>query len=135
MKADHPDSVFAEKEYPVEPITNQFAGEAYQLVLKSAGASFKRDAIDSRIVEEVKSGISTMGKDKNGIIDSQKDVGGWPELKSIPAPADADQDGMPDDWEKSNKLNPNDASDAATFVLSKSYSNIEVYINGLTKTK
>jgi hypothetical protein len=133
VKADHPDSVFVDRPYAVELINEQSAQAAYEQVLKSAGASFKRDAIDSRIVEEVKSGLSVSGAGKNGIIDSQQDVGGWPELKSVPAPQDTDQDGMPDSWETINKLNPNDAADAAAFTLSKSYSNIEVYMNSLTK--
>jgi hypothetical protein len=133
VKADHPDSVFVDKVYVVESIHTQAAKEAYEQVLKIAGASYKRDAVDTRIVEEVRSGNSTMGAAKNGIIDSQKDVGGWPELKSTPAPMDTDQDGMPDEWEKKNNLNPNDPADAATFIISKSYSNIEIYINSLVK--
>lgn len=136
VKADHPDSVFTDKVFPAEPINEQSAVKAFDEVLKNAGASFKRDAIDARIVEEARSGNSVSGKNQNGIIDSQKDVGGWPELKSTQAPADTDQDGMPDEWEKTNKLNPNDASDAASFTLSKSYSNIEVFVNSLVaKTK
>jgi hypothetical protein len=135
VKADHPDSVFALHPFQVEPINEQPATESFEQVLKNAGASYRRDAIDARIVEEAKSGNSTFGKNKNGIIDSQKDVGGWPELKSLPVPADADQDGMPDEWERSNKLNPNDANDASTNALSKAYTNIEVYINSLTQPK
>jgi hypothetical protein len=46
---------------------------------------------------------------------------------------DKDKDGMPDEWEKKNGLNPNDASDAARFTLSKSYTNLEVYINSIIK--
>ena len=34
------------------------------------------------------------------MIDSQDDVGGWPNLESTPAPKDSDHDGMPDAWEK-----------------------------------
>ena len=42
-------------------------------------------------------------------------INAWPALKSLPAPADIDKDGMPDDWEKKNGLNPTDASDAAGY--------------------
>ena len=45
------------------------------------------------------------------IIDSQKDVGGWPAYASGPAPADADADGMPDDWERARRLDPADPAD------------------------
>lgn len=135
IKADHPDSVFVGNVFAVESINTQKAEEAFESVLKGAGASYRRDAIDSRIVEEARSGNSVSGIDKNGIIDSQKDVGGWPELKSISPATDVDRDGMPDEWERSNKLNPNDAADASTFTLSKTYSNIEVYINSLTQPK
>ena len=114
-------------------IPQQSASDAYEQVLKNAGASYKRDAVDSRVVDEVRNGKSFSGKKRNGIIDSQKDVGGWPELKSLPPLADSDQDGMPDEWETKNKLNPNDASDGSRFDLSKGYTNIEVYLNEIVK--
>ena len=57
----------------------------------------------------------------------------WPTLQSLPAPADADRDGMPDEWEKKNGLNAGDPSDASSYSLSKLYTNIEVYINSLVK--
>ena len=38
---------------------------------------------------------------------------------------------MPDVWEEKNGLNPADKSDAATYNLSKEYTNLEVYINSL----
>lgn len=112
----------------VAEVTTQTATEACQLVLAQAGASFRRDAVDARVVNEVAEGKATFG---TGIIDSQQQVGGWPVLNSEKAPQDTDQDGMPDRWEKKNKLNLNDASDAAQYNLSKDYTNIEVYINGL----
>lgn len=114
-------------------LPDESAQQAYDAVIAEAGASLKRDAIDVRIAEEARTGKSTMGKNHDGIIDSQKDVGGWPELKSMPAPKDSDADGMPDAWEKENKLNPGDATDSAAFTLSKSYSNLEVYLNSLVK--
>jgi hypothetical protein len=133
VKADHVDSTLVANPFKAEALTNQIAEKAYTQVLNYAGASFKRDAVDTRIIGEVKAVNSKSGKDANGIIDSQKDVGGWPELKSTAAPTDSDQDGMPDAWEQKNKLNPNDASDASSFTISKTYSNVEVYINSLVE--
>jgi pectate lyase len=129
------DSALVSKSFEVERINEHSARQAFELVLLGAGASLVRDAVDLRIVEEVKNGTASFGKNKDGIIDSQNDVGGWPELKTVPAPIDSDNDGMPDDWEQKNRLNPNDASDAARYTLSKTYTNIEVYINGLVQDK
>ena len=112
------------------PISQESAEEAYKTVLKHAGCSFpNRDTIDRRIIEEVRTGTAFKGK--NGIITKPIDVGGWPELKSAPAPADGDHDGMPDAWEKDRGLNPNDASDGAKDRDSDGYTNVEEYINGL----
>lgn len=86
-----------------------------------------RDAFDARIVQEVRSGKTAYG---DGIIDSQKDVGGWPALRTKAAPADGDHDGMPDTWEKSHGLNP-DANDAGGKTMNQSYTNVEVYLNEL----
>jgi len=129
------DSALVSKSFEVELINEHSARQAFELVLLGAGASLVRDAVDRRIVEEVKNGTASFGKNKDGIIDSQNDVGGWPELKTVPALTDSDNDGMPDDWEQKNRLNPNDASDAARYTLSKTYTNIEVYINGLVQDK
>ena len=107
------------------PLTQDFK-KAFELVLKKAGASLVRDAVDIRVVKDVKDGT---GK----LINSQKEVGGWPVLKSKPALADTDQDGMPDEWEKKNGLLSGDASDGDKFTLSKNYTNLEVYLNGLVE--
>ena len=133
VKVDHSDSVRATVPFTVTFIPQQTANDAYEEVLKNAGASYKRDAVDSRVVDEARNGKSFSGKKRNGIIDSQNDVGGWPEKKSLTPLADSDQDGMPDEWETKNKLNPNDASDGARFDLSKGYTNIEVYLNEIVK--
>ena len=66
----------------------------------------------------------------SGIIDSQNDVGGWPELNSTPAPEDTDHDGMPNAWELSHGLNPNDANDA-NKIGADGYTMLEVYINSI----
>ena len=112
----------------------QPAHEAYEAVLQYAGASFKRDAYDQRIVDETQQGIyhyeGSHGS-TNGMIDQPSDVGGWDEYQSDIAPIDTDSDGMPDEWEKQHGLNPNDASDGAVYSLSTDYTNLEVYLNGL----
>ena len=63
----------------------------------------------------------------------EETVNAWPTLQSSPAPKDSDGDGMPDEWEKKNGLNANDASDASAIKLNKFYTNIEVYLNSLVK--
>jgi hypothetical protein len=133
VKTNARDSAKVSEAWAAESINEELPLLAFEAVLKHAGASLRRDAVDTRIVKEARSGKSTKGKKANGIIDSQTETEGWPVLKSLPAPADRDQDGMPDDWEKKNKLNPENASDAAAFTLSKTYSNVEVYLNDLVK--
>jgi hypothetical protein len=99
---------------------------AWNKVLEDAGASLSRDSVDERIVSEVKKGIYHYGN--KGIINSQKQVGGWPELISLEAPADTDHDGMPDWWEKNNNLDPEDYSDRNNHDLDTDYTNIEYYL-------
>jgi pectin methylesterase-like acyl-CoA thioesterase len=112
-------------------VQTQDALIAYNMVLHKAGASLQRDAVDKRVVQDVKEGKAHF---KNGIIDSQNDVGGWPELKSGKALLDTDSDGMPDSWEIKKGLNPN-KFDASNFDLSDVYTNIEVYTNYLVNIK
>jgi len=116
------------------PVTTTSAETALNEVLENAGADLVRDAVDKRILKEARTGEEKYGQTfdggGNGIIDSQNDVGGWPELKSLPPPKDSDNDGMPDDWESQNNLNPEKA-DNNLYSLSKDYTNLEVYINSL----
>lgn len=72
---------------------------------------------------------------KYGIITDPAQMGGYPEYKGKPR-KDTDGDGMPDDWEIANGLNPNDPSDANKDCTGDGYTNIEKYINGIsTKVK
>jgi pectate lyase len=111
------------------PIKEQSPQEAYALVTKNAGASLARDVIDKRIVNEVLTGTVNYGN--KGIIDSQTDVGGLPQLNSLPAPTDKDQDGMPDDWEIKNSLNPDNPEDRNGDSDKDGYTNLEEYLNSL----
>lgn len=133
IKADHPDSLSVDKPFTVIAIRDESAEHAYERVLKGAGASLKRDPVDERIITDVREGTASTGKNKNGIIDSQNDVGGWPILKSLQAPMDNDGDGMPDDWERKNRLYENDASDGTLCSIDKNFTNLEVYLNNIVQ--
>ena len=131
----HPDPKGTEEEkktviksvaFPSVAIPVHTAEDAYKAVLLQVGASFKRDTMDSRIINNV---INRTG----AIIDVQVTTNAWPVLKSEPAPVDTDKDGMPDVWEKKNGLNEHDATDAGTNKLHPQYTNIEVFINSLIK--
>lgn len=124
----------SEASFGFDPDFLESAQEAFVSVLEGAGASLYRDDIDLRIIEEAREGKATYSGSKSGlagIIDSQKDVGGWPELESNEPPEDKDHDGMPDRWEKENGLDPDDESDANLKTLDQDYTNIEVYLNDL----
>ncbi len=68
---------------------------------------------------------------KQGIITDIRQMGGYPEYKGTPY-VDSDNDGMPDEWEKANGLDPNDPSDANKDCTGDGYTNIEKYINGIS---
>lgn len=116
----------------------QSAHDAYQSVLLYAGASNLRDHIDKRIVKETQEGTFTYTGSNggtNGLIDTQADVEGWSEYASTTtAQQDSDKDGIPDEWETANGLNPNDGSDGNKYNLSKEYTNLEVYLNSLVNS-
>ncbi len=137
---------------PMPEITVISAMQAKDFVLANAGATLPvRDAVDKRIVEQVKTGKiivsdkivapATQFKHRRlpldsykiGIITDISQVGGYPDYKGIPY-KDADNDGMPDAYEIKNKLNPNDAGDA-TKITKSGYSNIEVYLNSVVNIK
>ena len=119
-----------------EHTTLQPAWDAYESVLRHAGASLHRDKQDTRIVGEVRAGTYTYEGSHGstlGMIDQPSDVGGWETYRQTDAPLDTDGDGMPDAWERAHGLDPSDATDGAAYRLSPSYTNLEVYLNGLVE--
>ncbi len=105
----------------VAAVTVDDAAIAGKQVLAQAGA-LPRDAVDQRVVKSVKNGT---GK----IIDSQKQVGGWPRLKAADAAADTDRDGMADAWETEHGLDPEDPADAVKDKDKDGFTNLEDYLN------
>jgi hypothetical protein len=144
------DQIRVDKPFPMTPVVTLTAQEAYQYVLNNVGASLpKRDPVDNRIIEEVKTGKivykeggrTGIGSEyikrrlpvdsyKKGIISDISQVGGYPEYKGT-AYKDADKDGMPDAWEKKVGLNPNNAADASKDRNHDGYTNIEEYLNSV----
>lgn len=106
------------------PVKTLSALDAYATVMAHVGASLKRDSADDRVIGDVQSGTGS-------IIDSQAEVGGWPELLASPAPSDTDQDGMPDVWENNNGLDPGDPADRNDDSRGNGYTNLEEYLNEL----
>ncbi|MGG9971960.1 T9SS type A sorting domain-containing protein [Ferruginibacter sp. SUN002] len=117
------------------PITMETAQQAYASILASCGAIYpKRDAVDARIITEVtnKTSSGTGSSNKAGIIDDPAVVGGWPAYAQCTVTlTDNDNDGMPDDWELANSLNPNDETDRNNVDAGTGYTMLEVYLNRL----
>ncbi|MFC2116020.1 polysaccharide lyase family 1 protein, partial [Bacteroidota bacterium] len=106
------------------PIFTESALEAFDNVMAHAGASHVRDAVDTRVMNEVKNGT---GK----IIDDEDEVGSWPVYNTYGVKSDTDLDGMPDNWETENGLNPDDASDRNGDRNHDGYTNLEEYLYSL----
>ena len=93
-------------------------------VLNNAGAIVPRDTVDLRV-------LSDFYKGTGSIINNPSAVGGYPAYATGTAPADSDNDGIPDSWETARLLNPLNAADAHTDRDSDGYTNLEEYGNGL----
>jgi pectate lyase len=118
-----------EEAFAAQPVKTTTALEALGSVLSMVGASLPhRDSVDTRIVAETR-------RHGGSIIDSQQQVGGWPELKSTSAPVDSDADGMPDSWERRHGLNPRDQADGSADKDKDGYTNLEEYLNNTNPTK
>lgn len=132
-----------EEPAPTGEVTTHTAAEAFDKVLTYAGASLHMDDVDERYFTEARNGTATYSGSvtkKKGRIDLVSDVKGYTEntfpTGSRPADFDTDQDGIPDEWELANGLNPNDKSDGAKKTIDTErgwYTNLEVYMNSLVE--
>lgn len=110
----------------IAPAVNTRCGEiALDQVLQDTGATLpKRDGSDARVINDVR---NRTGK----VIATQEEVGGHPQYQAANATvADTDGDGIPDEWEKANGLDPNDPADG-TRLGKDGYTNLERYLNSL----
>jgi pectate lyase len=121
----------ADEPWPAPPVATQSAKDAYEAVLAKVGC-FPRDAVGLRTIKEVQDGTGAWKR--------REPAGGlMAGLTPGTSVKDSDNDGMPDAWETSHKLNPNDPKDAGGIVpegASKGnrhagYTWIEFYVNEL----
>ncbi|MCC2547364.1 pectate lyase [Hymenobacter sp. BT175] len=130
-----------EKPFELGLVATQKAREAYEAVLAGAGATRpRRDTLDERIVRNVRTRtgrlIDVPGGYPHGTPYTVSQQA-WPVLQTGPVPADTDHDGMPDLWEKSRQLNPQDPTDRSRpgtggYTMLELYLNSLVSVNGLT---
>jgi hypothetical protein len=114
------------------PVTILPAKEAYEAALANCGATLpKRDPVDVRIVEEVRSGKPTY---QDGIITDIKQVGGYPQYQGFRV-AYSQNDGIPDWWKKKYDFDVNDPALANKDATGDGYTNIEKYLDGIDPTK
>ncbi|GAB6012982.1 pectate lyase family protein [Viscerimonas tarda] len=119
--------------FEVPYVNTDDAQTAYRKVLAGAGASYRRDKDDERVMHETLNGLSPVRasgnqKTKPGHIDSQNDVGGWDDYTYTPdeVAVDADIDGIPDCWLKACY-----PAKKATDKDENGYTYLEVYLNSI----
>jgi pectate lyase len=130
----HPDSrqFVVSEPFPADAVTTTTAFQAYDQVLADAGAGMglscdgvflpRRDAIDTRIVNDVINGTGS-------IINDPSEVGGWLAIASATPCADSDHDGMSDAWEQKYGFNAADLSDGFADADGDGYTNSEEFLN------
>ncbi len=106
-----------------------------------------RDAPDSLASNETRQGLAPKRASGTtpsggsataaGMIDKVLDMGGYPVLTPITAPADSDNDGIPDAWAIQNGLTHNNTSNPPgpkyTLDPERKYTNLELYLNSLVE--
>ena len=158
VEIDGTDCLKVKLDQPIDAgvVTTQDAETAYEKVMAYCGASLYRDAVDARYMEECSTETVTyLGDVPNpktntksntkGILDFINDPNGteeprtasYPQLTSISRPDDfdTDRDGMADEWERLNGLDPTNPDDANLYTVDPRgiYTNLEVYLNQLVE--
>ena len=109
------------------PVHLESAAEAYAAIVEHVGASRVRDVHDRRYIEQLTS-LGTKGE----FIANEDNVGGIGTVAGGTRPTDSDNDGMADEWERANGLDPQ-RNDASASTLGEGYTNIEHYVNSLAE--
>ncbi len=145
--------VRVDKQFPMAPVKIESAQNAFESVLKNAGATLpRRDSVDERAVTETRTGkVWSQGKEitpepmkglaknnigtaGNGIITDISQVGGWPEYKGEPI-KDLGPDGIPLSWKEKYHLDTKDPALAQKDLQGDGYTVMDKYLGGLDPTK
>lgn len=119
---------------PPQPIRVDPVADIEQIVLTQAGAHQRlnargewvasRDSLDQRAVADYANDTGT----KKRAVDQTDSW--WPDLSGGVPYADDDQDGMANEWETANFLDPNDPEDRNGDLDGDGYTNLEEFLNG-----
>lgn len=123
-----PTGSYVPEKYMLDHI--ETADEAFATVLAKAG-TVNRDKVEARVINDTRTGVNankggTLG---NGIIDTETQAEGFFAYAAATAKTDTDGDGMPDEWENANGLNPQVPDN--NLVNSEGYTALETYLNSL----
>lgn len=133
---------FVDQPFFPSHIQTQSAREAYKRVLSNVGSNRPLDEHDQRIIQEtLDSTFTYTGKlsKLGGMIDTEKDVGGWEEYPEEHRAEDwdTDHDGLPNWWEEAKGFNVNsksgDFSDSNADKDKDGFTALEDYLNWLAE--
>jgi hypothetical protein len=115
-------------------VTTDAPRAAYDRVLAGVGATAPmRDQADALLVSQVQGQTGNLIQSEQDLVALGVGDSGYGTLAAATRPSgfDSDQDGMPNTWESSNGLNPNDAADRNGDTDADGYTNLEEYLNSL----
>lgn len=133
---------FVDQPFFPSHVQTQSAREAYKRVLSDVGSNRPLDEHDQRIIQEtLDSTFTYTGKlsKLGGMIDTEKDVGGWEEYPEEHRAEDwdTDHDGLPNWWEEAKGFNVNsksgDFSDSNADKDKDGFTALEDYLNWLAE--
>lgn len=119
------------------PIASEPVANLDTTILPTVGASRRlacdgswaaaRDSVDTRLVNQYQTDTGN-----SVIIANENQVGGFPSIAGGTPCTDTDHDGMPDVWETTTGLNPNDAADRNNLAPS-GFTWLEEFLEGETE--
>lgn len=124
-------------------VNTHSAEDAYAKVMDYVGCSLHRDSFDDLMIYDCENGKATYtgsklskgfinSQDDNKPADAPADWSAWPTLETTDQLTDTDGDGMPDEWEIANGLDPENRADGPVMAAD-GYTNLEHYLNSIVE--